>query len=148
MSEETALPTFEYACDKCEVFFEELHVSRADVEKYSKEHPCPACGNPSQRIPSAANFTFSGPAGSDPTSGRTSSGSHDLDYPSLDKAIGRSANRKWRAYEPKKAARDQLRRETGSVAIMETREGPKPMDASSLAAREKGLSMFKKAREG
>lgn len=141
------MPTFEYACDGCRVFFEELHISQEDVRKYAKEHPCPACGNSSQRIPSAANFTFSGPSGSDPTSGRSSSGSHDLDYPSLDKAIGRSANRKWKAYEPKKQARDQVRRETGSVAIMETKDGPRAADQATLSVREAGLSMFREARK-
>lgn len=117
------------------------------MTKYAKEYPCPACGGVSKRIPSAANFAFAGLSGSDPTSGRSSSGSHDLDYPSLDKAIGRSANRKWKAYEPKKEARDKVRRETGSVAIMETKDGPKAVDQKTLKAREAGLSMFRQAKK-
>lgn len=99
-----------------------------------------------KRIPSATNFAFKGPAGSDPTSGRSSSGSHDLDYPSLDKAIGRSANRRWKDYTPKKEARDKVRRETGSVAIMDTKDGPKAADEVTLKGRSAGLQMFKAAK--
>lgn len=128
--------------------FEELHISLSDTKKYEKEHPCPACKAPSKRVPSASNFAFKGKAGSDPTSGRSSSGSHDLDYPSLDKAVGRSANRRWKEYEPRKQARDKVRRETGSVAIAETKDGPRPADPGVMKAREAGLAMFKKARDG
>ncbi len=127
--------------------FEELHISIADTKKYEKEHPCPACHAPCKRIPSASNFAFKGPAGSDPSSGRSSSGSHDLDYPSLDKAIGRSANRRWKDYGLKKEARDQVRRQAGSVAIMETKDGPRPADEATVKGREAGLKMFKAAKK-
>jgi len=142
------VPTYEYSCDACEATFEELHLSRSEAEKHSKEYPCPGCGVPAPRVPSASNFQFAGKAGSDPTSGRSSSGSHDLDYPSLDKAVGRSANRRWKAYEPRKEARDAVRKETKSVAISDTRDGGfVPTDQATLKAREAGLKMFKKARE-
>ncbi len=143
------MPSYEYECVPCEATFEELHLSRAEAEKHSKEYPCPGCGKPAHRIPSASNFAFGGKAGSDPTSGRSSSGSHDLDYPTLDKAVGRSANRRWKAYEPRKEARDAVRKETKSVAISDTRDGGfVPTDAATLKAREAGLAMFKKARDG
>ncbi len=117
------------------------------MERYAKAHPCPACGSSCPRIPSATNFAFKGPAGSDPTSCRASSGSHDLDYPSLDKAVGRSANRRWKDYLPKKEARDKVRRETGSVAIMDTESGPRAADPVTLKGREAGLRMFKSAKK-
>lgn len=144
---EAQIPSYEYACEACEATFEELHISVADTKRYEREHPCPACHQPCKRIPSATNFAFKGVAGSDPTSGRSSSGSHDLDYPSLDKAIGRSANRRWKDYLPKKEARDRVRRETGSVAIMDTKDGPRPADDVTLKGREAGLRMFKAAKK-
>lgn len=143
------MPSYEYECGSCRVVFEELLISSSEIQAHSKSHPCPACGADSPRVPSAANFAFAGKAGSDPTSGRSSSGSHDLDYPSLDKAIGRSANRKWKNYEGRKKARDDVRRATGSVAITETKDGSMvPTPASALSSREQGLKMFKKARDG
>ncbi len=49
---------------------------------------------------------------------------------------------------PKKEARDKIRRETGSVAIMETKDGPKAADPRVMQTREAALKVFKKAREG
>lgn len=140
------MPTFEFECSECEVVFEELLLNSDEITKYSKEHPCPGCGEMAGRIPSAANFTFAGKAGSDPSSGRASSGSHDLDYPSLDKAIGRSSNRKWKEYGFKKKARDQIRKETRSVAISESRDGVIiPTTSKILKQREAAISMLKQA---
>lgn len=142
------MPSYEYFCEPCDASFEELLISTDDVRRYSREHPCPACGRPCQRIPSAANFSFKGQAFGDPTNKTGSSGVHDLDYPSLDKAVGRSANRKWKEYRARKGARDAARRELGTNAVSESREGQVvAADPKVLDAREKGLKLFKKARE-
>lgn len=141
------MPSYEYFCQACDATFDDLLISTEEIKLYSKEHPCPSCGAICPKIPSVTNFTFKGPAGSDPTSGRSSSGSHDLDYPSLDKAVGRSANRKWKSFSEKKKARDQVRRETGSIAITESKDGTMtPTNQNILSARETGLKTFKKAR--
>lgn len=141
------MPSYRYECKSCDVIFEDLLISTEEIKLYAKEHPCPACGAICPKIPSVVNFAFAGKAGSDPTSGRSSSGSHDLDYPSLDKAIGRSANRKWKSFSEKKKTRDKIRRETGSIAITESRDGTMvPTDKNILSARETGLKTFKKAK--
>lgn len=141
------MPTYEYACDACDFTFEELLLSREEIREHEKSHPCPSCGRRCGRVPSAANFNFKGKAFGDPTNTKGSSGVHDLDYPSLDKAIGRSAKRKWQEHAKKKEARDRVRRETGAVAVSEVGGRTVPTDPSVLKLREQGLKTFKKARE-
>lgn len=140
------MPTYEYYCEACEAIFEELHLSREDRDRYSKGYPCKSCGRQAVRVPSASNFTFKGVSEGDPTR-RGNSGVHDLDYPSLDKAVGRSANRKWKEYRARKAANDSVRREAGATALSVGPDGKVvPTDAGTLEAREKGLRLFKRAR--
>ncbi len=40
-----------------------------------------------------------------------------------------------------------MRRETGSVAIMDTKDGPRAADAVTLKGRDAGLKMFKAAKK-
>lgn len=142
------MPTFEYCCDDCHIIFEELLIALDEVKQYSKEHPCKKCGKPAHRIPSAANFNFAGKGESDPTH-RMSSGVHDLDYPTLDKAVGRSANRKWKSYDAEKSERDVVRRRTGEHAISIDPGTGKPMsaDSSTIKIREQALKTFKKIKD-
>lgn len=75
------------------------------------------------------------------------SGVHDLDYPSLDKAVGRSANKKWSVYNEQQAERDKVRRETGASALTVGADGKaKPMDAKTADQREKVIKTFKAAK--
>ena len=142
-----AIPSDEYYCEACEAIFEELRLSRDEVRAHAKSHPCKFCGQESGRVPSASNFTFKGVAEGDPTRAGNS-GVHDLDYPTLDKAVGRSANRKWKEYGARKAARDEARRRFGTNAISVGADGsPAPVDPKVLDARDKGLRLLKKAKE-
>jgi putative FmdB family regulatory protein len=140
------VPTYEYFCKSCSSLFEDLLLSKADVEKYSKSHPCPTCGKKANRIPSSTNFVFKGVAEGDPTR-KGNSGVHDLDYPSLDKAIGRSANRKWKEYGARKVERDKIRREAGTNALSVDANGKvRAADPGVLANRQKAMSLLKKAK--
>lgn len=77
------------------------------------------------------------------------SGVHDLDYPVLDKAVGRSANRKWKEYDARKKARDEARRRFGTNAISVGPDGEaSPASPGVLDVREKGLQLLKKAKSG
>lgn len=141
------MPTYEYLCERCEVIFEELLLSKQEIVKYSKEHPCKTCGEMCQRVPSATNFQFKGIAEGDPTR-RGNSGVHDLDYPSLDKAIGRSANRKWKEFRARKQERDRVRKESGSNALAIGPDGrAMPLDAKALDVRERAFKILKKAKD-
>lgn len=123
------MPTFEYECKDCGIIFEELFISGDEVREFSKQHPCP--NDPSHicpRVMSVTNFNFKGmaygdPRNRNPATTRGSSGSHDLDYPSLDKAIGRSANRKWQSFIERKNQRDAARKEFGTSAITVAPDG-------------------------
>ena len=139
------MPNYEYRCDACGVLFEELLLSRDEVEKYAKEHPCPECKVPSPRVMSMTNFQFKGVAEGDPTR-KGNSGSHDLDYPSLDKAIGRSANRKWKQYRKKFDGRAQARKDLGTNAVSRDSDGNlRPVDPKVSAMREQGIKTWQKA---
>jgi len=130
------MPVYEYFCDHCNVKFEELLTQREEVEKYSDFCPCPECSELSPRIPSAANFNFRGTPGS--------SGSHDLDYPVLDKAVGRSAERRWKEFSSRKKKRDQARQNLGTNMISVEPDKIVPTDLKTAEAREKGIKLFKK----
>jgi putative FmdB family regulatory protein len=141
------MPNYEYECRACEVVFEELLMSREEVEKYSKEHPCPQCKQLAPRIMSRTNFQFKGVAEGDPTR-VGNSGVHDLDYPKLDKAVGRSANRKWKEYDARKEARDRARRDLGTNAVSIGPRGEiQATDQKTLKARETGIKTWQKALE-
>lgn len=141
------MPAYEYRCQACEVVFEELLLNREDVKAYSKKHPCPQCKKPAPRIMSRTNFQFKGVSEGDPTR-RGNSGSHDLDYPPGDKAVGRSANRKWKEYNEKFAARAKARKELGTNAVSVAPDGSvTATDSATLKARETGIKTWQKARD-
>lgn len=141
------MPTFEYYCKSCKIIFEELLLLPEDAKKYINSHPCKKCRKNADRISSAVNFNFKAPPG--PTQGtgvHGQSGVHDLDYPVLDKAIGRSSEKKWGIYQQRKQLRDKIRREAGTNAIAQIGNKITPMTKQHLEVREKGLKLFKRAK--
>ena len=132
------MPVYEYECKHCDSLFEELLTSRADVQAYSKQHVCD-CGKMADRVPSVANAVFKGIPGR--------SGSHDLDYPVLDKAVGRSAEKRWGVYNQRKEARDKVRKQSGSRALTVSGSNVAPTDPGKLALRQKAIQTFNKARK-
>lgn len=134
------MPSYEYFCKACNYEFEELLINSQDIKDYQKKHPCPECGKMSSRIPSATNFTFK-------SDKYGNSGSHDLDYPTLDKAIGRSSNRKWKQIHKEQAARDKIRKETGSNALTQIGDSIKPATKKQLEIREKALKTYKEVKK-
>lgn len=144
------MPIYEYACQACMILFEETLTLRAEIEEFREEHPCPQCGTKAAREKVAAvNFSFVAPAGQTAGTGvHGQSGVHDLDYPKLDKAVGRSASKKWEIYDARKNVRDKVRREAGSNSIALSSEGKLvAADKKSLDQREKAFSTFKAAKE-
>lgn len=140
------MPRYEYFCDDCEVEFEELLLSKADAEEYFDHHPCPNCKGRAERIRvSPFSFKFSGSVNQGAGSGvHGNSGVHDLDYPVLDKAVGRSAEVKWRLYNHRKEVRDKVRREAGTNAISQSGDVIAGADSATLETREKALNLFNK----
>ena len=142
------MPCFEYICESCDILFERLLLKREDVKEFQKQHPCPDCGESAPKCMSAANFRFSGVSEGDPTK-RGNSGFHDLDYPTLDKAIGRSAKRKWKEYDTEKKHRDQRREELQANAISSDPVDNivTKLDDGVAVDRSKGLTTLSKARK-
>lgn len=74
------------------------------------------------------------------------SGSHDLDYPTLDKAVGRSSEKKWGIYNKRKEMRDKVRKETGSPALTTSGNKVAPTSVDKLNLRQKAINTFNKVR--
>lgn len=140
------MPTFEYFCEDCEVEFEELLLKKDEVQEYFDHHPCPNCKGRAERIRVAAfSFKFAGGVNKGAGTGvHGNSGVHDLDYPVIDKAVGRSAETKWEAYNERKEARDKVRREAGTNAISQSGDSIAPADRGTIETREKALKLFNK----
>jgi len=140
------MPAYEYKCEPCNAQFEEILTQSEDVKKYSDWHPCPNCNGRAARIVSAANFKFAG--GVRGTSGvHGQSGVHDLDYPQLDKAVGRSAEKKWQVYNQRAAEREKIRKETGAGALAVEGGVVKPANPENLKVREQALTTFKNVKD-
>jgi len=139
------MPQYEYACEECEVEFSELLLNKADSEKYLSSHPCPVCSNPAARKMSSFSFGFKGSVrGLSGVHGN--SGVHDLDYPSLDKAVARSSEAKWGNFRKQQLKTDKVRQETGSHALTEDSSGNlKPTDSRILDLRAKAINSISKA---
>jgi len=132
------LPTFEFMCEACEIVFEETFIDPDEAKQYRTAHPCVQCDAIARRIMSATNFQFKGTPGQ--------SGSHDLDYPTLDKAVGRSASEKWQTIHEDKEKRDKVRRETGQHAVTQIGEQITPTPADKLKVREHAIRAFNAAK--
>ena len=131
-------PTFEYTCEACAIIFEETFIDPDEIKKYQHAHPCPQCPEVARRVLSVSNFQFKGTPGQ--------SGSHDLDYPTLDKAVGRSAAEKWGVINEEKAKRDKVRREAGQFAVTQVDGQIVPTSPEKLKIREHAIKIFNAAK--
>lgn len=140
------MPIFEYRCEVCPVDFEETLVLTSEVKQYSEAHPCPVCSQMAARL-KVNTFAFKFAGGVTGTSGvHGNSGVHDLDYPNLDKCVGRSAEKKWEGIHERQAEINKVRKESGSNAITVGSDGvPKPMDKKVGEIRQKAIDAFKKS---
>lgn len=143
------MPTFEYACGDCEIEFEEHLTQSADVKQYSEAHPCPECKEMAPRIKvSAVSFAFKAPAGQTAGSGvHGQSGVHDLDYPSVDKAVGRSSGKRWSSFNERKAKRDKIRKEAGTNLVSRQGDSVVPLAPGAASVRERAMNTFNKVKK-
>lgn len=138
------MPTFEYTCKVCESEFEEHLVLQDEIRDYKDWFPCPGCGGRAERLlMSVTNFNFKAPVGQTAGSGvHGQSGVHDLDYPKVDVAVGRSASKKWERYGERKKARDKVRRESGNNSITQIGDKIVPLAPSAAVVRDGGMGTF------
>lgn len=135
------MPVYEYNCDRCSIQFEQLLHLSDEVKQYKDGYPCPQCGEIAPRAGiSITNFNFKGG-----TPGN--SGVHDIDYPVLDKAVGRSSDKRWSKIRKKHKEIQRIKKETGAEALTKSGDTYVPTDKSVLKIREIGLKTYKKAVE-
>ena len=139
------MPTYDYKCNDCEISFEELLLSRDEINQYKDSHPCPSCKNLSPRnYVTAFGFAFKGSVRG--TSGvHGNSGVHDLDYPTLDKAVARSSEKKWDVIRERQDAINLVRRESNQNAVTLEASGKASATTSSdISNRDSAIKAFKK----
>lgn len=143
------MPTFEYFCDACDAEFEELLLKKDDVEQYFDHHPCPNCTGRAERVRvSSFAFKFAGNVNQGAGTGvHGNSGVHDLDYPVVDKAVGRSAEEKWKVYNQRKDDRDKARREFGTNAVSQDGDKIAPLADGAVRDRGKAMTLLEKAKK-
>jgi len=139
-------PIFEFRCEPCNAEFEETFTNQDEIKEYETWYPCPGCKGRATRLGvSITNFNFKGGVrGESGVHGQ--SGVHDLDYPKLDKAIGRSSAKRWERITKDQSIRDQTRKETGSNALARIGKTFAPADSENLKVRDAALTTLKKVR--
>ena len=122
-------------------------MSRDDVATFSEAYPCPTCGNQAPKSVSSFSFGFKGEVkGLSGVHGN--SGVHDLDYPTLDKAVARSSEKRWEYNRERQEKINKVRREVGSHAVTSDADGnAKPTDSKTLDLRGKAINTMKKAMD-
>lgn len=142
------MPTFEFTCDDCNVEFDELFILQNEISQFSHFFPCPTCGKDARRAGvSLINFSFKAPAGQTQGSGvHGQSGVHDLDYPKVDQAVGRSADKKWEHLNDRKKKRDKVRREVGANPVTQVGNTVVRASEGTLQTREQALTTFSKTK--
>lgn len=103
------MPKYVFECQECGNLRFERALKMAD----HPTHECPACGEEAPRVISAFGFAFQG-GGSAPAN----SGVHDLDYPSADKLIGRSAHDRWSTYVERDQVKKKVRKGGSAPELM------------------------------
>lgn len=132
------MPIYEYHCQDCESDFEQF-LTASEARQFDKSYPCPSCKKESHRLSVyLVGAKFNGQAGN--------SGFHDVDYPVLDKAVGRSANQKWDKIHKDQAVRDKVRKDTGSSALTDTGNGYVATSAEKLDIRTDAFTKLKSSK--
>jgi len=93
------MPVYKFACGECDLEFDRL-ISR---EESKGPISCINCGSDAKKIIGNVNFNFSS------TRKQGETGVHDIDYPVIDKAVGRSSEKRWGNFEERRSAEDSAR---------------------------------------
>ena len=109
------MPIYVFTCQSCGLRFEKLYRRISD----DKEHPC-ECGGTGTRQVTAASFAFKHPVSQTPGIAPPNTGTSD-DF-NFDKAIGRDAERKWKAIDQRSAEKDRTIRHEREAGRMVNRD--------------------------
>lgn len=104
------MPRYKFFCPECNVRFE-----RTLKMGMHPTYPCPQCKDEAPRIWDASTgfgvaFAAEANAGN--------SGSHTVDHPTADMAVGRSAEQRWQDYHDRAEVKRQAREKGGTHALI------------------------------
>lgn len=104
------MPKYTFECQDCTVRFERT----LKIGEHTT-HACPSCKDPAPRVFEGQGFGFSFAEGS---GAPANSGVHDQDYPSADKAVGRSAQERWAMIDKREEVKNEAREQGGTHALI------------------------------
>lgn len=144
------MPKYVFECPDCNVRFER----NLQMEAHTS-HECPSCHDPAPRVLDGEGpgvFSFATKEGQP----LANTGVHDLDYPTADKAVGRSATARWGVYDEREKVKNEARKLGQTHALMRRTTKDyidyEPMsDAGRTARRDlakAALTAVKKGRVG
>lgn len=103
------MPKYSFECQECSLRFDR----NLKVGAEYTTHVCPDCKEPAPLVMSDFGFQFA--QGTGPTS---NSGVHDLDYPTADKMVGRSAESRWSHIREREAVKKKAREQGQTHALI------------------------------
>jgi putative FmdB family regulatory protein len=103
------VPQYTFECQTCDLRF----TRTLKMENYTTQ-PCPNCADPAPRVLEGFAFQFDQAPGASPGN----SGVHDHDYPTADKAVGRSADERWALIHERDKVKEEARRQGGTHALI------------------------------
>jgi len=125
------MPKYVFECPVCNLRFE-----RSLKVGDHPTHECPECQDQAPLVMSGFGFSFAEGGAS-----AANSGVHDQDYPTADKAVGRSAKRRWDYIKERDKVKEEARKQGETRALIRhTGEGYvdyEPMSDQGKEARKK-----------
>jgi putative FmdB family regulatory protein len=105
------VPKYVFECQTCEVRFER----NLKMDNHTT-HECPSCHDQAPRVLDGQGFAFQfdQAAGAPPGN----SGVHANDYPTADKAVGRSAEERWALLRERDKVKEAARKQAGTHALI------------------------------
>lgn len=103
------MPQYTFECQTCALRF----TRTLKMDNYATQ-PCPNCTDAAPLVVEGFAFKFEATPGASPGN----SGVHDLDYPTADKAIGRSADQRWGLIHERDKVKAEARRQGGTHALI------------------------------
>jgi putative FmdB family regulatory protein len=124
------MPSYTFECQSCNLRF-----SRTLKMDNHTTHQCPNCSDEAPRVLEGFAFQFEKTEGAAPGN----SGVHDHDYPTADKAVGRSAEQRWAFNRARDKVKEEARKAGGTHALIR-HTGPdyidyEPMNPAGIDAR-------------
>lgn len=118
------MPKYMFECQGCSTRFERT----LKMGDYTT-HECPGCKDQAPRVLDGESFAFAFAQGA---GAPANSGVHDHDYPSADKAVGRSAEQRWALLKERDKVKEAARKQGETHALIR-HTGPDYIDYEPMS---------------